>query len=199
MSPDEKERLNRIVSMTALGVPDTQIAEAVNLTPGRITQIKDTEEFKDALAVELSRRAEDQAEINDGWDAIERRALQVVQDNLRYNKNPDFALKAAMVANRATRRGTHGGAPLPTNMGPRVIINMQANFVNKLQQLVSSPEGAQVAQSARVASQPLSQVMQPMLTSEGFEKRSDVMLPAQVEKLMVQGSEHLDFDIELVS
>lgn len=146
-----KDAIERLASMIAAGIPQTQIAEALGLSEGRISQLKDTDEFRTALAEKQAAKFEEQQELNDGWDSVERRALKVVVDNLKWNNNPDFALKAAMVANRATRRG--GNQTLPTNMGSHAVINLSVNFLQKLQGLrMPAMESDEVSETGEVNS-----------------------------------------------
>lgn len=167
MEQATKDAIERIASMLAAGTPQTQIAEALGLSEGRISQLKDTDEFRTVFAAKQASKFQESEELNDGWNSIERRALEIVRANLRFNQNPDFALKAAMIANRATRRGT-GNQPLPTNMGTHAVINLSVNFVQKLQNMEAAP----------------SKTIEAHPTPAVETKRTDLMLPGAVSALL---------------
>lgn len=176
MATEVEVNYQKIASMIAAGVPQVQIAEVMNMSEGRISQIKEDEKFQEFLAIEIAKRYEVEQEINEGWDEVERKALKIVTDTLKYNRSPDFALKAAMVANRATRKGVNGNQPLPANMGNRVVINLNQNFVGKLQNLSVHTNGSpsQVGKSLRE------------LIHENSQKRSNLLAPGQVKKLLLE-------------
>lgn len=135
LSGEDKDRLERIVAMAAMGVPEGQIADAVGISAGRLTQIKQNELFQEALSKEMAKRLKERADLDQGWDGVEKAALQIVHDTLKWNKNPDFALKAAMLANRAVRRGgSMLNQPLKSDAGPRVVINLNPTFIQRLQE-----------------------------------------------------------------
>lgn len=181
MDSEKRQTFEKIAGMLVIGVPDVQIAEVMSLSAGRIAQIKQSDEFKPFLAEAATERLQEQAEINEGWDKVEREALKIVTDVLKYNKNPDYALKAAMVANRATRKGSVGNQPLPTAMGERVVIHLNANFVGKLQQL-----------SIGKAEIGTSNLQDALAVSQSQQKKVNLLAPGQVKKLLLDEKENAD-------
>lgn len=183
LTGEEKTTFDRIVAMCAMQVPAVQIAEAVGLSEGRISQIKETDEFKQALAIELAKRLEERQELDDGWDGIEKKAIGIVADNLKWNKNPEFALKAALIANKAVRRNSQFNQPLPTNMGQRVVINLSQTFVQKLKD--SSAEEMKTVAAVDVGQGPNGR---PQLEGEnGAKKVVNLLAPAAVEEMFNGG------------
>lgn len=176
MAVADLDKWEKIAGMLAVGVPDVQIADVVGISVGRITQLKSDEQFQQILEKKLIERAKEVNELNEGWDAVEKRALEIVQTSLKSNRNPDFALRAAMVANRATRRGGNGNVPLPTQMGERVLIQLKGTFVNRLQMLSASPE--QVDN------------LQALLQDQQKQKRVNLLPPGQVKKLLLDEVEN---------
>lgn len=133
MGIQQNDLYEKIAGMLAAGVGELQVAEAVGLSPGRISQIKEEEGFISVMAEAQSKRAAETMELNDGWNNVEVSALRILQRNLKHNSNPDFALRAAMVANRAQRRGGSGNVPLGAGAtGGAVVINLNQQFVQQL-------------------------------------------------------------------
>jgi hypothetical protein len=130
-----QRQYEKIAAMALHGFPQTAIAEACALSDGRISQIMSDPAYQAIYAAKAADAFEEQQLRNQGWDAVEDRALSVVVKNLEWNKDPEFALKAAMIANKANRRGSlPGAAPLYAAQaaGARVVINLQQKFVTKL-------------------------------------------------------------------
>jgi len=134
LAPIEIDRLEKIARMVLFDVAQVNIAKAVGLSEGRVSQIIATEEFGKILE-ELAADKFDQHEtLNDGWDNIEALALKNVIEVLQHNMDPDFSLHAAAMANRAQRRGRIGNQPIDGRQGARAVFHLTANFIDKLQQ-----------------------------------------------------------------
>jgi hypothetical protein len=133
MDQDTKDQYERVANMVAMGVSNFQVAEAMGLSEGRISQILGEDDFKVILAERYMQDQKRNSELNGGWDELEQTALGVLKKNMKYNMNPEFALRAAAVANKAQRRGAVGNTPLPAQMGHRVVISLKQVFVDKLQ------------------------------------------------------------------
>jgi hypothetical protein len=131
----ENALLEKLASMYAMEVPQKQMAMAVGLSEGRISQIVATAVFQEKVSAIVAQRFEDNKILNEGWDGVEAQALSIVSANLQWNKDPDFALRAASLANKAVRRGQFAqpSAPIGTVSGARVVIQLGGAFVAKLQ------------------------------------------------------------------
>ena len=128
-----KDVFERIARMEQMGVKTSEIAQATGLTPGRISQIKADSNYKTMLAnIEVSNLERFQS-LNKGWDNVEAMSLTNVLQALKENPDPDFALRAASVANKASRHGRHN-IPLNGNHGVRAVVHLNAVFAEKLQQ-----------------------------------------------------------------
>jgi len=128
------ERLEKIARMVLYDVPHTQIALAVGISESRVSQILETDEFKNQMQAIATERFEQDSGINEGWDHLEAIALKNVLDRIQWNSDPEFALKAAMMANKAQRRGQFNNRPLDAKDGVRAVINLTAQFIDQLQQ-----------------------------------------------------------------
>ena len=171
---EQKDRLERIVAMASMGVPDTQIAEAVGLDQSMICIIRQGEDFKRMYGELMADQLAERAEMDEGWDGVEKQAIKIVSESLKWNKNPDFALKAALVANKAIRRGQSPlNAVLPTDMGPRVVINLNQSFVNKMQNIAAGIEDFVQSGVTAIEEKPTGPV-----------KKVNLLTPSSVEDLL---------------
>lgn len=166
MDSATQERYEKIANMVIMEVPQVQIAAACNVSPGRISQILEEEAFKEVFAALQVEELQKHKDINDGWDFLENKAVGGLMEVLAYNKNPDLLLRVAAVANKAQRRGSKNNAPIdPQRLGARVVINIQPQFVQKL-------EAGMARVSSNLQSVPAKQL--------------DMLAPGQVEKLLSQ-------------
>lgn len=132
LAPDKMMKLAR---MELHGVPRKQTAMSMALSEGRITQIIDTPEYEAAAAIVASENFDENELINRGWDGIEALGITTVVRALKNDPDPDFALKAAIYANKAARRGGFAQNPIAAHgAGVRTIIQLNSVFVDKLQQ-----------------------------------------------------------------
>lgn len=133
---DAKQQLVvRVAQLLAMDVPHKQIAAACGLSESRISQLVATEDVQRKVQELLAERIDQIDTLNSGWDAVEEEALGTVLQSLRANPDPDFALRAASLANRATRRGGYGQQPIAGHSTASATINLKAVFVEKLQQM----------------------------------------------------------------
>lgn len=134
ITPVGADRLEKIARMVLYDVPHTQIALAVGVSESRVTQIIETDDFKNTMQSIASERFEQDSSINTGWDHLEAVALKNVLEKMQWNADPEFALKAAMMANKAQRRGQFNNRPLDGRDGVRAVINLTAAFIDQLNQ-----------------------------------------------------------------
>lgn len=166
MAAGTLQQYEKIARMLAMEVSQTDIAAACNLSSGRISQILGEDEFKNVYAQIVTNDVEKAQTLNEGWDALEEQAIGGLLQTLQFNKNPDLLLRVAAVANKAQRRGTNNRIPVdPASIGTKVVINLQQNFVNKLEQNV---------QAGIISSAP----------KQLEHKQLNMMAPGSVEKLL---------------
>jgi len=170
---DDAQRLEKIARMDLYDVPHGQIAHAVGLSEGRITQIMESDKYKNIIENLTSEHFEKNRTLNEGWDSIEATAMNNVITHLNWTKDADYSLKAAALANRAARRGQNNNRPLDGRAGVRAVIHLTAQFVDKLQVNKTTVNNAGPA----LALQDRSARGNPIL------KDSDSMSPEQVEKV----------------
>ncbi len=161
-------KLEKIARMALFDVPEAQIAKAVGI--GDITEYTESQEYKDVLARISTEYFEQNQQLNDGWNSVEALALTAVVDNLTWSKDPDFALRAAGMANKANRRGDVTQEPINGQAGARAVFHLTQNFIQKLQNFGSENKG--VVNTVEIDNKPA-------------HKDTDYMVPEKVEKLFV--------------
>ena len=131
--------LTKIANLQIANISQTKIAEIMQVSEAAISQIVASTNYKNIHSEKLAERYEQTRELDCNWDTVELAAIKTVAETLKWKADPDFALRAAAVANKAARRGNlhNGNNPLPAQMGQRVIVNLSQVFVNKLQEVVS--------------------------------------------------------------
>lgn len=175
LSP-EQQQLDKIARLTYAQVSDVEIGNVVNLTAARISQIKEGEDYKTWYSTIVSEKANDRQETDDSWDKIERLATGRIANHLTWSQDPDYALRAALVANKAQRRNVLN-TPISADAGARTIIQLGGNYITKLQ--VSNGDGPTV-------------INEPKLQDQ---KQTDIANPKRVEELLGIGKNAKKFTI----
>ena len=170
------DRLEKIARMVLYDVPHTQIALAVGISESRVTQILETEEFKDLMQSIASERFDQDSSINDGWDHLEAIALKNILEKIQWNGDPEFALKAAMMANKAQRRGQFNNRPLDERDGVRAVINLTAAFIDQLQNNTVVVNGSDEVKT------PLLKMARPD-SEKPEQKKQDFLPPEKLDNL----------------
>lgn len=162
----------RVGSLSAHGLLDQQIADALLLTLDQVLATKQTVEFREQFAKVANEEIEKQIDLAEGWDRVEEKALASVLDTLEYSKNPDYALKAAVYANKAERRKNNNKDTTHVidnskTINNIVVLQLNKGYLNKLSD--NSSEGL------------VDVTPRPALTQK---KVSDLPSPKAVEALL---------------
>ena len=128
---EAQELYEQIARMQAYEMSLAQMADALGLAIEQVERLIACPEYQQVAARIAAERFEQQELMNRGWDSVEAQALTIVNNTLAWSKDPEYALKAAAVANKAQRRGA-GNAPLQAPAGARVVITLNNNYVNRL-------------------------------------------------------------------
>lgn len=126
--------IERIAKMDHAGVSISQIAQACNIDDVKLVELMETPKYKEALASIAAETFDKMDVLNGGWDMVENLAMNKVVDHLQRAPDPDYALKAAALANKAIRRGKHENNPIGLQPNNQAIINVSLQFADKLQQ-----------------------------------------------------------------
>lgn len=124
---------SRCGELAAYGMLDTQIADILLISTVQVSAVKESPRFREAQAKVLRERAQRAIDLNEGWDMVEERALTQVFETLNYNRDPNFALMAARVANnakRASQSKPEAQVIDPAKVGTTVVLNMNKVYIN---------------------------------------------------------------------
>lgn len=101
----EQEQLaNQFKELRLQGAPKQVIMDALGLTEDDYSKFSSREDVKQAVITSETQRAQSNLTFDNNWDAVENLALQQVAKELSFSPDPEFALRAAAVANKAVRR-----------------------------------------------------------------------------------------------
>lgn len=129
-------QLEKMARMIHAGIPEKQLAGILQIDIANLPQILESQDFCTQLAI-IEQDAFDNAQLkNEGWDGIEEKAMVHVLQALEGNADPDYALKAAVMANKAQRRGGNKHINSPIEIAPNLqtVIELHPVFVGELQQ-----------------------------------------------------------------
>ena len=171
LNNNQLAKLEKIAKMVVYDVPQVDIAKACGVTEGNISQIIAMDEFKEIEAKIVREDFEQQQLISQGWDSIEALGVKQVVDVLNSpNCDNEFALKAAVVANKAVRRGKFTNSPIITDTGARATVFLKPTYINHLQQ------------NFEIGGEKTRQLIEK-------QKDSDFMAPASVQKILEGNAE----------
>lgn len=97
-------QLELFIKFKTSGAPKSAIIAAMGLSEDTYEKFNSRAEVKQAVLTSESNRLNTAKVMDEGWDVIENTAMGVVLDAVRYSQDPDYALRAAAVANKAIRR-----------------------------------------------------------------------------------------------
>lgn len=163
-------------TLAAYGLTDRAISDALLLSQEQTAYARQSEPFKISFSKQSSERAQRLIDLEEGWDALEERALSTVLETLKFNRDPRFALQAAFTANKANRRtpGANGRVIDAAKAGNVIILTMNEGYVQKVQ---TEPGRGVIDVAARD------------ITPKIIPKKShDILTPQQVTDLLVPGN-----------
>ena len=101
----EQEKLaENFKALRSKGAPKQLVMEALGLTEDDYSKLSAREDVKEAVIKAELARTSASVSFDSNWDKVEDMALKAVARELASNPEPEFALKAAAVANKAVRR-----------------------------------------------------------------------------------------------
>lgn len=132
MNPQQKEMLEKIASMKLANYPQSQIAEAIGVDDSRVSQLMEKESFKQVYQELSSKKFGLHNELDNSWDDIENKSLDIIKQHLSFSNDADYALRAAAVANKSQRRTSASNTPLPVGEGLRAVVELPINFIQQI-------------------------------------------------------------------
>jgi len=172
----------RIANMMILQVAHEQIANAMGVTLEILEQIKTRTDFTEVFD-RVTEQYDKQLEIDVDWNTVESRALNIVKDNLAWSKDPEYALKAAGIANKAARRNGTGNQPLPARVGTRININLSGSFVDQMKILNGDSEEVPESVLEKKPTGLLELVQKSKDEIEDQKKFDDLVTPADLKNM----------------
>jgi len=179
----EDKALQKIAKMALANIPQNQISAVCGISESRLSQIMTSKEYQEAATVIAAKKFEEQQLLNNGWDSVEALGMKTVISTLKNDPDPDFALKAAVVANKAVRRGTFNNNPIdPHDAGVRAVIHLNPTFVDKLQQnfQINTEKSAQLAENPKASDFMPAQSVHEMLAKGKDENKKNFSLESPV-------------------
>lgn len=150
VSESSSKIMEQIAHMDIVGVSHAQIATTLGVDESRISQVCALETYAQIKQQIVTEKSQYNRDINDKWDNLEKVALNNVTEAMKYNKDPDFNLRVASVANRAARKGGTGQPSINNVPGMRVAISLPITFVNMIREnggmLMTKKPGDQTGQ-----------------------------------------------------
>lgn len=124
--------ITRIAKLVTMNVAHKQIAVATGVSATIISDVIANPKVVQKVQEITTADIEQQDLVNRGWDGIEEAALGTVLETLQATPDPDYALRAAALANKAQRRGS-GNEPINGKTSTTATIELNAVFIERLQ------------------------------------------------------------------
>jgi len=135
-----KKHINKLAKLAYSGASMKAMAAVFNVDEEQISQLIKTDDYKTEMAIITEESFTKAAILDKGWEGIEEYAVSSVLDVLMNAPDPDFALKAAGMANKAIRRNGMNGMGnkqnnmIQINQNMQAIIHVQPVFAKTLQE-----------------------------------------------------------------
>lgn len=127
-----KGQLTKLANLVMFEQPMDVCASVMGLTEEEIKEILNTDAFKITKSEVMQEEFERQDILKQGWDSIEALALNHVVDLLTSEScDPDYALKAAMVANKAQKRQLPDRV-LQQPVQGAIVLKLEQHFVQQI-------------------------------------------------------------------
>jgi len=128
-------QLMKLAKLTHSGASMQAMTAIFNVDEKQILQLTQSDEYNKALGKVVEEEFTKSQLLDKGWDGVEEMAMANVVNALRHNPDPDYALKAAGLANRAIRRNGNmkQNTPIQVNQNLQAVIHIQPDFAKTLQ------------------------------------------------------------------
>lgn len=135
-----------IAKHSVLGMDDQAIQEVLGCTPEELAEAKADPIYKDVRVHVGAAQAQSRLNQTQGWDAIEDLGIQRLLERLPYEKDSEFLLRVAAVANKAQRRQSKEQNLLdPSKTAGRVAVTLTQRLVDKLRDGTTRVEERQLS------------------------------------------------------
>lgn len=123
-----------VAKSSVLGLDPETIASTLGVTKDEISELMETQDYKDIRLLVGAEQAKERVERDFGWDGIESSALKKLGRRVELETDTDTLLRIAAVSNRATRRTAPPKESLldPSQAGARVPLTLTKRFTERL-------------------------------------------------------------------
>lgn len=130
----ERQKVEKVVNLLLNECGPHQICSVCRLTDGQLQELVKAVEFEELYQGKLIEQQEARVLRDKGWEGIEDLGIGQVLSYLQASTDPEFSLKAAMVANKAHKTRSVGNKTLDpgASAGRIIAINLNARFVQKI-------------------------------------------------------------------
>lgn len=122
----------RAIALLTAGIPAGKVAEALGVTPARISQLMEEQSFKEALAEAKFSHLNRYNEADANLDSLESKVVKKLDSVMELVHNPMQLTRIFSAVNAAKRRGASNLAELP-DTGAIVQLNLPTKIVNNFQ------------------------------------------------------------------
>jgi len=141
MTDQLDERMLKLARMVEQGVPEKELANLYGIEEAQLLEVLASTDYLSALAHIHEENFDKEDLLNKGWQGVEEFAVSTVLGHLQGpTPDPDYALRAAAVANKAIRRGKHVNEPIIMQPNMQSVIQLNVAYVNKLEQAFNVAE-----------------------------------------------------------
>lgn len=123
-----------IAKHSVMEMDSSTIAEILGVEIAEVQEIEEDETYKQVRLILAAEYARGVSDTDASWDKVEETALKNLIQRMQYEKDPDFNLKVAAMANRAQRRQTptNGRVIDPASGGHKVALSLSQRIIERL-------------------------------------------------------------------
>ena len=158
--------------LAAFGLGDKAIADTLFISLEQVATIKETVEYQESCAKQTYERTQRLIDLEEGWDSIEAQGVAQVMQHLQYSRDPEFALRAAIMANKASRRSpaTFDRVIDASKVGNVITLTVNKNYITQV-----TNNGEQANGIVEVQARPAGEIPR---------KASDVSSPKRLTEIL---------------
>lgn len=155
-----------IAKHSVLGVDSESIRELLNCSGEDLREVEDHEDYKAIRQYIAGRYAEMSVSQTTGWDQIENIAIENLVKRMPFEKDSEFLLRAAAVANKAVRKHQKDSGILdPSIRTGRTVITL----TRRLTQRLTGPGGGTEEEVSRLS------ISDGSMGNPSFEEVNDML------------------------
>ncbi len=113
------------------GFDSKGISELLGITADEVDEVRETQLYKNMLLLMKVEHSKSRTQVDLSWDGIEEVALNRLFERVKVERDGDFLLKVAAVANKATRRIDTNKVLDPSQAGARVPLTLTRRTVER--------------------------------------------------------------------